>query len=79
VLVSRRGQLGDRVESGIASIERGAAALLQAEAGLLRAVEHGRGVIADGVTGGIMLSRIEQRLPGHGQRRGGGLRLRVGQ
>src|SRR5205823_3923939 len=47
VLVSRRGQFDDLVKSGIALVETGAAALLQSQAGMLRAVEHRRGVIAD--------------------------------
>ena len=77
--VSRRGQFGDLVQPGIARVETGAAALLQGQAGLLRAVEHRRGVIADIVAGAVGPVRIEQRLPGHGQGRGSSLRLRVRQ
>ena len=79
VLVSRRGQLGDLVQPGIAGLEAGAAALRQRQPGLLRAVEHGRGVVADGITGTGVLRRIEQRLPGGRQGRRGVLRLCVGQ
>jgi hypothetical protein len=77
VLVSRRGQFGDLVEPGIAGVETGAAAALPRQAGLLHTVEHRRGVIADIVAGAVGPVRIEQRLPGHGQGRGHGLRLRV--
>jgi hypothetical protein len=79
VLVSHRGQFSDLVQPGIAGVETGAAASLQGQAGLLRAVEHGCGMIADIIAGVVGPVRIEQRLPCHGQGRGSALRLRVGQ
>ena len=64
---------------GLRVLEGRAAPLRQGQPRLLRAVEHGRGVIAGGEPGKPGLLRITQRLPGHRQRGGGVLRLIVGE
>ena len=64
---------------GLRGLRAGLRPCCQREARLLLAVEHRRGVIADGEAGEVVLFPIEQRLARHGQRRGGILRLRVGE